>query len=61
MTDHILRPENYSAITVVANTLRGIVKNPVAARVAVVALASAMCVIRQGILHITTLTRNQLE
>jgi len=61
MTDHNLWLGNYNAITVVGNISRGIVQNPTVARLAVVALASAMCVIRRGILHVTTLTRNQLE
>jgi len=42
-------------------TSGGIVQNPQAARVMVVALESAMFVIRRGISHVTTLTRNQLK
>jgi len=48
MTDHKVRLGNYSAITMVGNIFRGIVQNPQAALVVVVALASAMFVIRRA-------------
>ena len=61
MTDHKFRSRNYSVIIVMESILGGIVQNPQAAQVVVVALASATFVTRRGILHVTAQIRNQLE
>ena len=61
MIDHRVRLRNYSATIVVGSIFRGIVQNPQAALVVVVALASATFVIRRAISHVTVRIRNRLE
>jgi len=61
MTGHKVRSRNYSATTMVESILGGIVQNPQAALVVVVALVSATFVTRRAISHVTARIRNQVE